>query len=363
MKDKPTWQNEINKEIARRTTPIAITPPQISPEHLERNRQGELSQKRVVETLQGMVMFNTDIVPVLSSLNREVWNNLGTITVSDCSLKGFFGQLTGFIHKSYGFKSIALIHESTAYSGEYEEVKRTKHGRYTRTGGSGGGWNSPEATTSWSREAFGSYTEIGRRLVKINQQEKTDSISVTLGYSDMTGLFELRVTDSKVNIESRSFTEFPDKRWIHTPVPTAGYHLSEDEDTGIVAYQRGYGPSATIYDIDYKQLYLDPSVVPAGDLLVRTGYHYVGPRYKKVPFRNYTIVGSEKGIALFFSKEAVDRDKILNFLNHALVIAGVNRKMNKRLPQDIDWKNREELKNLQSRLGKKDFSAPHIEWS
>lgn len=95
----------------------------------------------------------------------------------------------------------------------------------------------------------------------------------------------------------------------------------------------------------------------AGDWSQRTRYHYTGTRYEKVPFKNYTIVRPEKGLALFFGKDDVDRAKILNFLNRALVVAGTNRKINKKLPQDIDYKNKEVLKQLQSMFGKEDFSC------
>lgn len=243
MEERQKWQNQIDAEVKRRIqaekTRIDNSHFQTSPEALERNKQSKLNRERVVEALQSMVIFNTDIVPILSSFNQEVWGNLGTIGISDCSLKHFSGKWTGFIDKFYGFKAITLTHEFIRYLGEYEDVKKTKRGRYTRTGGGGGGWNSPGSEPTWSKDETGSYTEVGRRLAKINESKEADSISVMLGYSDMTGLFELRVTDSQVHIESDRFTEFPDKRGFITPAPTDGYSLSEDSDTGIVAYQKG----------------------------------------------------------------------------------------------------------------------------
>lgn len=361
MEERQTWQNQIDAEEKRRIQAekarIDNSRFQVSPERLELNRQRDLGDKRVVETLQGMVIFNTDIVPVLSSFNQEVWDNLGTIGISDCSLKHFSGKWTKFIEKTYGFKSITLAHESISYLGEYEDVKRTKHGRYTRTGGGGGGgWNSPGSEPTWSKDKTGSYTEVGRRLVKINENKETDSIFIMLGYSDTTGLFELRVADNKVAIdEPDSFTEFPDKRRIYDPPP--GAYRDNEENIGYLTNDRY---DAILYDIAYEQLYRDPTVRPATDLpqrlMMSRNPYGVESRYKKVPFENYTLVSHKGQVALFFSKDAVNRGRILNFLNRALVVAGTNRRIDKKLPQDIDYKNKGLLRQLQSMLDKKDFS-------
>ena len=357
--EKPTWKSQIDAEAKRKIQAEKVHAEdsrfQISPEALERNRQRDLRDKRVGETLQGMVIFNTDIVPILSSFNQEVWGNLGTISKSSISAEKP--------------KFITLTHASTVYSGKYVKEKRTQFGRYGRSVEySSGGEYGMGGVSAWSQSRIGFYTEVGRRLVKINESRETDSISIMLGYSDMTELFELRVKDSKVDIEPDGFTEFPDKRRLRQLHPPAhGYLLYDDSKTGIVAYQKGYGRGADIYDIAYEQLYRDPTISPAGDFQPLSGYynHYEGERYKKVPFNDYTLISDGKNdgqIAIFFNKNNVDKSRIQKFLEQALVVSSANRKAKGKLPQDIEQRNNENLKQLQSMLNKKDFSASHIEW-
>ncbi len=321
MKEGQTWQNQINGEIERRQpkkAPVEINPPQISPEQLEHDRQTELGNRRIVETLQGMVIFNTDIAPVLSSFNQEVWGSLGTISVSDCSLRNLSKRGA---EKRFGFKSIALIHSLAKYVGEYEDVKKIRFGtRSVKSGASSGGIEGYDVTTIYT-DVTGFYWDFGRRLVKIDQREVTDSISVTLGYSDMTGLFELRVADSKTSMHPPDFeelspSEFPDR------IPDIYHEWCENHDSSS-----------------------------------RERYRH--------PFKDYTLVFSEydyevkhqvpEWVGLIFSKDTVDKGRILNFLNRALIVSGAKRKMGKSLPRDIEYKNEEELKRLQSRLGKKEF--------
>ena len=359
--ENPTWKSQIDAEAKRKIQAEKAHAEngrfQTSPEALERNRQSELSRQRVKEALTGMNVFNYDVTPVLSSFNQEVWNNLGTISVSDhLSLPYFNDGWTGYIDRNYGFKSIILAHKHTLYSGEYEDVKRTKFGRYTRTGGGGGGgWNSPGSEPTWSKDETGSYKELGRRLIKINENTETDSISVRLGYSDLTELFELQVADSMVAIEPDGFTEFPDKRRIYDS-PRAYRDNGE-----IIGYLTDDRYDASLYYIAYKQLYRDPTVMPATDLPERLMYrnpYGSKSRYKKVPFENYTLVSHKGQIAIFFNKNNVAKSRIQKFLEQALVVSSASRKAKGMLPQDIEKREKGNLEQLQSMLNKKDFSSP-----